>query len=358
MMDPTRLIKPSVQELEAYEAPVYPCRVKLDAAESPYPPPPALAERLAEVARSLPYHRYPAADAAELKKALAAWYRTSPERLVVGNGSDELIQLLCTVFGGAGTKVLLPTPTFAMYAIIARSLEMEPVEVALRDDWSLDVEAMVEAMGDKAVRLVFLASPNNPTGNRFAEEAIGALIEADRAIVVIDEAYGEFAASSLAGHIEHHPHVVVLRSCSKMGLAGLRLGTLIAADPVVAALEKARLPYNVNSFTQAAVRLVLEHREALEEQIEAVRAERGRLFGALEAQAGVTPYPSEANFVLFGVDEVDARGVHERLLEAGVLVRYFGGPGRLGRLLRVTVGRPEENEAFVVALAAALKTDV
>lgn len=356
-MDPSRLIKPSVRAMEAYEAPVYPCRVKLDAAEGPYPPPPPLAERLAALARSLPYHRYPAADAAELKKALAAWYRTSPESMVVGNGSDELIQLLCTVFGGAGTKVLLPDPTFAMYGIIARTLEMEPVEVALEKDWSLDGEAMVEALADEAVRLVFLASPNNPTGNRFDEETIRAIVEAERAIVVIDEAYGEFAASSLTGLVERSPHVAVLRSCSKMGLAGLRLGTLIASPPVVEAVEKVRLPYNVNSFTQAAVRLVLEHREALEEQIEAVRADRASLFKALEAQPGVTPYPSEANFVLFRVDEVEAETVHERLLEAGVLVRFFGGPGRLGKCLRVTVGRPEENEAFVTALAAAIKAE-
>ncbi|MFQ5893462.1 MAG: histidinol-phosphate transaminase [Nitrospinota bacterium] len=356
-MDPTRLIKPSVKALEAYEAPVYPCRVKLDAAESPYPPPSRVAEGLAELARSLPVHRYPAADAVELKKALAAWYRTSPERLVVGNGSDELVQLLCTAFGGAGTKVLLPVPTFTMYGIIARTLEMEPVEVPLRDDWSLDGEAMDAALEDEAVRLVFLASPNNPTGNRFAEETIRALVEADRAMVVIDEAYGEFAGGTLAGFVERHPHVVVLRSCSKMGLAGLRLGTLIASPPVVAAVEKARLPYNVNSFTQAAVRLVLEHREALEAQIEAIRTERARLAEALEAQPGVTPCPSEANFLLFRVDGLEAKTVHERLLEAGVGVRYFGGPGRLGRCLRVTVGRPEENEAFLKALAAALQTE-
>lgn len=353
-MDPEKLIKPSIRSLKAYDAPAYPCRVKLDAAEGPYAPPEQVAERLAELARFLPYQRYPAVDASELKKALAAWYRTSPDRLVVGNGSDELIQLICTVFGGQGTKVLIPAPTFSMYAVIARALDMEPVEVDLLEDWSLDLQAMLDALEDDAVRIVFLASPNNPTGNRFDQEAIEAIIEANRALVVIDEAYGEFAGSTLAGLLDGHPHVVVLHSCSKIGLAGLRLGTLIAGPSVVAAVEKARLPYNVNSFTQAAVRLVLEHKEALERQIEAVRAERGRLLEALGAQPGVTAYPSQANFVLLRVDGLEAGVLHERLLEAGVLVRYFGGPGRLGRCLRVTVGKPEENTAFLEALSGAL----
>lgn len=328
--------------------------VKLDGNENPYGSSTKVREALASFPR---YHIYPDPEQRRMREAIAEYVGADPDRIVVGNGSDELLDLTGRLFLSPGDGVVNAPPTFGIYEFVARTYGAQVVEVPRREDFALDLEPMEKALAAGA-KLIFLASPNNPTGNRFAEEAIGALIEADRAIVVIDEAYGEFAASSLAGHIEHHPHVVVLRSCSKMGLAGLRLGTLIAADPVVAALEKARLPYNVNSFTQAAVRLVLEHREALEEQIEAVRAERGRLFGALEAQAGVTPYPSEANFVLFGVDEVDARGVHERLLEAGVLVRYFGGPGRLGRLLRVTVGRPEENEAFVVALAAALKTDV
>lgn len=353
-MDPDRLIKPGLRELKAYDAPVYPCRVKLDAAEGPYPPAPAVLERLVELARTLPYQRYPAADAAELKKALADWYRTSPERLVVGNGSDELIQLLCTVFGGEGAKVLIPTPTFSMYSVIARSLDMEPVEVELLEGWSLDTASMLSALEDEAVRLVFLASPNNPTGNRFEEEAVKAVIEAEGAIVVIDEAYGEFSGKSLAGLIDQNPHVAVLRSCSKVGLAGLRLGSLIADPKVVAAVEKVRLPYNVNAFTQAAVRVVLEHAQEIEKQIAAVRAERARLLEALEAQGGVTPYPSEANFVLFRADEGDAGALHERLLAAGVLVRYFGGPGRLGRCLRVTVGTPEENSAFLEALDSCL----
>lgn len=353
-MDPRRLIKPGLKDMKAYEAPVYPCKVKLDAAEGPYPPPLRVVERLEELARTLEYQRYPDPGASELKKALAEWYRTSPERLVVGNGSDELIQLLCTVFGGAGTKALLPAPTFSMYGLIARALDMVPLEVELLEDWSLDVDSMLEALRDDALRVVFLASPNNPTGNRFGEEAIGALVEAEEAVVVVDEAYGEFADATLSGLVDEHPHVVVLRSCSKIGLAGLRLGTLIAGPSVVEAVEKVRLPYNVNSFTQAAVRLVLEESDALREQIGAVRDERSRLLGALEAQPGVSPYPSEANFVLFRVDEAEAVVVHERLMEAGVLVRYFGGPGRLGRCLRVTVGRPEENSAFLKALKEAL----
>ncbi len=172
---------------------------------------------------------------------------------------------------------------------------------------------------------------------------------------MIDEAYGEFAGASLAGLIDRHPHVVVLRSCSKIGLAGLRLGALIARPEVVAEVEKVRLPYNVNSFTQAAVRVVLEHGGALESQIASVRAERSRVLEALESLAGVTPYPSEANFVLFRVDTGEAKVVHEKLIGEGVLVRYFGGPGRLGQCLRVTVGTPEENSTFLEALGAVLK---
>jgi histidinol-phosphate aminotransferase len=242
-----------------------------------------------------------------------------------------------------------------MYAIIARTLDMEPVEVDLREDWSLDGESMLKALEDKSVSIVFLASPNNPTGNRFSEETISKIVQSERAIVVIDEAYGEFAGASLASLMDRHPHVVVLRSCSKIGLAGLRLGTLIACPSVVDAVEKVRLPYNVNSFTQAAVRVVLEHSEALEKQIESIRAERGRLIEALEAQPGVTPYPSEANFVLFRVDGGEAKDVHEGLLGEGVLVRYFGGAGRLGQCLRVTVGAPDENTTFLEALEAVLK---
>jgi histidinol-phosphate aminotransferase len=351
-LDPTELIKPSIRSMTGYEAPAFSCRVKLDAAESPYLPPPPVAERLASLARNLPYNRYPPSDAMELKKVLAEWYQTSPHRLVLGNGSDELIQLLCVVFGQEGAGVLMPRPTFSMYAIISRSLAMVPREIDLKEDWALDGEAMLEALKEGSVRLVFLASPNNPTGNRFDSGIIKRLIEAERALVVVDEAYGEFARGTLLGLVDEYPHVVVLRSCSKIGLAGLRLGALVGSPQVVEALEKARLPYNINRFTQEAAKIVFEHRELLEEQIEAVRAERERLHKAIEGFPGLRPYPSEANFILFRVERGEAEELFRKLMDAGVLVRYFGGEGPIGQCLRVTVGRPEENDAFLEALAA------
>ncbi len=352
---PLHLVHEAIASISAYRTAAHPPAIRLDANECPWPLPERARARLAEVLAAAPLHRYPDLPARELKAALAARLGARPEELVLGVGSDEVIGLLMAALGrpregAARASVVCPTPSFVMIPLTARVHGLAPIEVPLAPDWSLDRAAMLEAIAAARPNLVYLASPNNPTGNALSDADVEAMIDgAAGALVILDEAYGPFAGRTLGHLVEAHPSVAVLGTLSKIGLAGIRVGWARMHPALAAEVDKARPPYNLNVYAQLAARtLLVEMPEVLDEAVARVVAERARLVGALAALPGLRPSPSQANFVLVELD--DPAGVHAGLLARGVGVRRFASDARLARHLRVTVGTPAENDALLAAL--------
>ena len=327
--------------------------VKLDAMENPYPLPKPLQDELGRLAAAAPLNRYPDPDATRLRNALRASFGVPAGMdLMLGNGSDELIQVLALACARPGAVMLGVEPSFAMYPIVARSCGLRFVGVPLRADFALDVEAVIAAIERDQPALVFIAYPNNPTGNLFDPQAVERVIDAAPGIVVIDEAYHPFAQSSFLPRLSEHPQLLVMRTLSKLGLAGLRLGVLVGAPAWIAQLNKLRLPYNVNVLTQLFAEHILKHDDVLRDQAAAIRAARTQLFERLRQMSGVQAYASDANFILFRVPAADA--IFAALKRKGILVkRLAGSHPALHDCLRVTVGTSDENEAFLQALASA-----
>jgi histidinol-phosphate aminotransferase len=351
--DVERLIRPEVRALSAYHVPDPGRLVKLDAMENPYPWPGELGPLWHEALRGVEVNRYPDPGAGRLKAKLRQAMGVPEEaELLLGNGSDEVIQILLTAVASPGRTVLAPEPTFVMYRQVALTLGLRFVGVPLRvPDFGLDREAMLAAIAAHDPAVVFLAYPNNPTGNLFDAEAIRAVLDASRGLVVVDEAYTPFALESFLGEVLRYPRLLVLRTVSKMGLAGLRLGWLAGAPAWVRELEKVRLPYNINVLTQRSAELALDHASALEAQTARIREDRQALYAALLTVAGVTVWPSRANFLLFRVATGRAGPVFEGLKARGVLIKKLDGSHpMLADCLRVTVGTPGENAAFLTAL--------
>jgi histidinol-phosphate aminotransferase len=352
-------VREELGPLSPYHVPPVTVAVKLDANESPYAPPPALLEALAEEVRAAPLHRYPDPRAIALRALVAADLRQAPERLVLGNGGDELIGLLCSTFarprpGQARAVVAYPAPAFAVFRTAAAAAGMDVVEAPLGPRFEPDEAALAGALARTPPSVVFLTTPNNPTGTVWPRAAVERIVAAHPdAIVVVDQAYGAYGGEDLRDLVDAHPHCVLLRTYSKVGLAGLRVGVLVAQPEVAHEVEKVRPPYNIDVLTQRAAVLVLgRFRASLEAHVAEVVAERERLGRALAAMAGVEVFPSGANLVLVRVG--DAGRVWQGLLERSVLVRNLDRPGALAGCLRVTVGRPEENERFLAALREVL----
>ncbi len=339
-MDIKKLVRPNISSLSAYEVKEIPCKVKLDANESPY----GFKEAL-KVLKSIKTNRYPDPEARFLKKIVSRDFRIKTENILLGNGSDELIYYLITTFGG---PVLYPIPTFSMYGIIAQAIGENRIEVPLDEEFDLDINKILKTIRKEKPKLIFLSSPNNPTGNCFSLDRILRIIESSSlSIVVVDEAYQPFA--SVKGFIpllEDYKNLAIMRTLSKIGLAGLRVGFLIANEKIINEVNKVRLPFNINSLSQTVAIEVLKDRKILKSYIKSIISERNRLFNELAKIKGIRPYPSEANFILFRVKE-PAR-IYERLLEKGVLVRNIKGVA--DGCLRATVGTPEENRIFVKVL--------
>lgn len=339
-MDVKRLVKKEVSRLKAYDAKEIPCRIKLDANESPYGFEPAL-----KAVKSVRTNRYPDPHAARLKRLLAGNFGVEERNILQGNGSDELIYYLIATFGG---PVLYPVPTFSMYGIIGRALGERTVEVPLDAEFDLDDDRMLGAIRNEKPKLIFLSSPNNPTGNCFSSGKILKIIEKAASIVVVDEAYQPFASEKgFLPLLKDYKNLVIMRTLSKIGLAALRLGFMVADTDIVTEVNKVRLPFNVNSFSQAIAVAALKDKKRLQTAVKTIASERDRLFEGMGQIKGVRPFPSEANFILFSVKEPDK--VYGALLQKGILVRNINDAVR--GCLRVTVGTPEENDAFLKALA-------
>ena len=348
-----RILRREVLETTAYHVADADGMVKLDAMENPYALPSALREELGRLAAGAPLNRYPDADAVRLRATLRSTMAVPAGMdLMLGNGSDELIQVLALACARPHAAMLGVEPSFAMYPIVARACGLRFVGVPLRADFTLDVEAVTAALARERPALVFIAYPNNPTGNLFDTRAIERVIAGAPGIVVIDEAYHPFAQSSFLPRLSEFPNLLVMRTLSKLGLAGLRLGVLIGAAPWIAELNKLRLPYNVNVLTQLFAEHILKRDDVLREQAAAIRTSRAQLLERLRQMSGVRAYPSDANFVLFRV--VAAEAVFATLQRKGILIKKLAGSHpALVDCLRVTIGSPDENEAFLQALAAA-----
>lgn len=349
-----RLIRPEIRELKAYHVPDASGLIKLDAMENPYTWPEALKQEWLKFLHDVPINRYPDPTAqvlrAQLKDSLGV---PNGMEVLLGNGSDELIQLILMGVARPGAVVLAPQPTFVMYQMIATFVGMQFVGVPLANDFALDLEAMRAAIKTHRPAVVFLAYPNNPTGNLFDAQAIETLLRESPGLVVVDEAYHAFAQQSFMDRLGKYDNLLVMRTLSKQGLAGLRLG-ILAGDPAwLAEFDKLRLPYNINSLTQASAAFALRHKAVLDDQAARLRQERERLFKSLNALAGVQVWPSAANFILFRVT-TPAPTVFEGLRQRGVLIKNLDGmiPG----CLRVTVGTPQENDAFLAALRQTVST--
>jgi len=354
-MTPEELIRPEIQALSAYPVADAAGLVKLDAMENPYRLPEALRTELGAVLGAAAFNRYPDPRAPALKARMRAAFGIPDSLgLMLGNGSDEIIQIIAMALARPGAALLAVEPSFVMYRMIAGFCGMRYVGVPLRADFSLDAEAVLTAIETQRPALVFLAYPNNPTGNAFGRAEIERIITATPGLVVIDEAYHAFAGGlSYLGELARHDNVVLMRTVSKLGLAGLRLGYLVGAPRWLDEFDKLRLPYNINVLTQCAAELALVHLDTLEAQAQSIVAERGRVAECLAGLPGVTVYPSQANFLLFRV--TDAAKVFTGLKARGVLIKNLhGAHPLLGDCLRVTVGAPAENEAFLTALSAEL----
>jgi histidinol-phosphate aminotransferase len=273
--------------------------------------------------------------------------------LLLGNGSDELIQMLALAGARPGAALLGVEPSFVMFRMIATFAGARYIGVDLREDFSLDAERLLGEIERQRPGLVFIAYPNNPTGNLFDAGLIERVIEAAPGLVVVDEAYHAFAGSSFIPQLARHPNLLVMRTLSKLGLAGIRLGALIGSGDWIRQLDKVRLPYNVSTLTQIVAGEVLAHDSVLTEQAAAIKLERRRLLHEMRRAAGVTAYPSDANFILFRVSQ--AERVFDGLKRRGVLIKSLHGSHRLlADCLRVTVGTPDENTAFLTALTQTL----
>lgn len=344
-MDIRKIVRKDVAGLRAYNAKEIPCRVKLDANESPY----GFDESLRAV-RRIKTNRYPDPEAKELKRLLSVDLGVSPECILQGNGSDELIYYLIATFGGS---VLFPVPTFSMYGIIAQALGEKRLPVPLDGDFDIDIEKTLAAIKKERPKIIFLSSPNNPTGNCYSAEKILRIIEASKGIVVVDEAYQPFSSKAgFAPMLADYERLVIMRTLSKIGLAALRLGFIIASPDIIAEVNKVRLPFNVNSLSQAVAADTMKKKVRMNDVIRKIVSERDRLFKGMSEIPAVRPFSSEANFILFRVDR--AAAVHSSLLEKGVLVRNLDEA--VEGCLRVTVGTPEDNNAFLKALRAVCRT--
>lgn len=338
-------------EVQPYRAPQIEAAVRLNTNESPYPPPQELLDTLSFRMASADLHRYPDRDFIQAREALAAHLGTLTDRVWLASGSNEVILQVLLAFGGAERKAMTFEPSYAMHTHVARISGTRLVRGRRGPDFSLDRDATVAAIASQEPEIVFLCSPNNPTGNTASEEDVRAVCGAASGLVLLDEAYAEFAGYGLLRLVEEFDNLVVTRSFSKAWrLAGARVGYLVSQPSVIDEILKVRLPYHLSTPAQITVLSALEHADELMATLETIRHERDRIFGELSTIRGITAFPSQANFILFRCDEQPAPEVWQALLDAGILIRDFSGsPGSEG-CLRVSVGTPEENERFLQSL--------
>ncbi len=348
-----RWIRPEVRAISAYHVADASGLIKLDAMENPYTWPEALRAEWAQLIRDADVNRYPDPHARQLTQQLRGTMQIPANAgVLLGNGSDETIQMLALALGGEGRTLLSVEPGFVMYRLIAAFSGLDYVGVELNaDDFSLDMEALLEAIDEHQPALLFLAYPNNPTGNLFGLFEVERIIAASPGLVIIDEAYAPFTDASFMPRIGEFDNLVVMRTLSKMGLAGLRLGLLAGPEAWISEIDKTRLPYNINVLTQLSASFALSHISLFDRQTAKIRAARTQLFNELQEIAGILPFESEANFILVRTAQGEAPLLFEGLKQQGILIKILhGSHPLLNDCLRITVGTEAENRALIAAL--------
>lgn len=351
----TRYLRADVQGMHGYAVQPSAGMVKVDTMENPFRLPHelrrALGERLADVA----INRYPAERGEDLRRELAHHARM-PEgcSIMLGNGSDELISLLTLAADLPGNVVLAPLPGFVMYEMAAKLQGLKFVGVPTTAEFELDGPAMLDAIREHQPAIIYLAYPNNPTANLWDDGVIDAIIEAAPGLVVMDEAYQPFASRDSLERLKRHDHVLLMRTMSKFGLAGVRIGYMMGRSALIHEVDKLRPPFNVSVLNCEAALFALEHVDEYAKQAATIRAERAKLIEALAALPGVHPFPSEANMILVRVP--DAKRIFAGMKARGVLIKNVSGMHPLmTNCLRITIGTPEENPQTLAALRGALE---
>ncbi len=343
-------LRADIQAINAYHVPTSVDMVKLDAMESPFPLPDELIGQYLAYLADADLNRYPNPSADELRQTLRELMDIPAEfGVLLGNGSDELIQLLALACE-TGDTILSIEPSFVMYGMIAKFTRLNYQGVNLDGNFEIDLSATLSAIETHKPKLIFIAYPNNPTGNAFDRGAIETIITSTEAMVVLDEAYYAYADDSFLMDIAKYPNLVLLRTVSKIGFAGLRLGLLIGAQDTVSELDKLRLPYNINTLTQVSANFLLQEKGEIDKNAKAILAERSNLSTALSGIDGLSVYPSQANFILFKAPGANA--LFEALKTQGVLIKNLSSAPNLDNCLRVTVGSMEENALFISIVKA------
>ncbi|MBT7411162.1 MAG: histidinol-phosphate transaminase [Methylococcales bacterium] len=347
------LIRPEIIKLSAYHVPESDDMIKLDAMENPYQWSSDIEEKWLEKLKMVNINRYPDPTAKIVVNALRqAMNIPQKADVILGNGSDELIQIIAMAVAKPDSCILAPSPSFVMYQMIALSCQLGFIPTPLNADFSLNLQQTKALIKQHQPAVTFLAYPNNPTGNLFDRDELMELIEISSGLVVIDEAYAPFTdctLMNLAGQIDN---LLVMRTVSKMGLAGLRLGLLAGIPDLIQQFDKVRLPYNINSLTQASIEFALENQNIFNQQTNIIRQQRQKLLDQLKQFKQLTAYPSQANFILFKLHEIDASEVFNQLKDHGILIKNMNQPNTLlDNCCRVTIGKPEENEQFLKVLS-------
>ena len=343
-----------VAALEGYHSPQVAVDVRLNTNESPYPPPEGWRDAFFEQLAAIPFNRYPDRDALALRRAIGDLHGVGPENVFAGNGSNEVLQAVCLAYGGVRRSVAVFEPTYALHSHIARITGTAVATGERHADFTLDLDEVTRVLREASPAITFLCSPNNPTGMVEPPQAVAAVLADAPGLVVVDEAYGQFAPWSAIDDVADDRSLVVVRTFSKTwSMAAARLGYCVAPPSVVGELEKVTLPYHLDSVKQLGGRLALQYRAEMDARVAALVEERGRLAAAL-AELAVDVWPSGANFVLFRPRTRDGAEVWRQLLDRSVLVRDFSQRPRLDGCLRVTVGTPHENDVFLSALREVL----
>ena len=345
-----QIIRPEILRLSPYHVPSSSGMIKLDAMENPYSLPETLQEEIAQLVTTISANRYPDSNSVSLKFSLRETMEIPMGMdIMLGNGSDEIIQIIALALARPGAVLMSVEPAFVMFRMIATYSNMEYIGVPLKADFSLDLDLMLDAITKHQPAIIFIAYPNNPTGNLFDVEAVSRIIESAPGVVVVDEAYHAFAGSSFIDKLSEYPNLLLMRTLSKLGLAGLRLGFLTGRPEWLIQLEKVRLPYNVGVLTQGVARKILQYPDILQQQVDAIKAERVVMNKYLNVLDGVEVFPSDANFILFRVSK--ASQIFSELKQRNILIKNLDGSHPLLKnCLRVTIGTPDENKQFLRAL--------
>ena len=351
---PLHRINPQVRAIEGYHLKAYDCPIKLNQNESPFDVPEDLKAQILQTVSTRPWSRYPDPMPLDLAAALADHVNVSPNQVIVCNGSNTLVQLFLALTTHPDAPVVIPSPSFSLYGLYTGLFNGRAISVPLTPAFTFDVPAIQKAIHKENAHTVILCSPNNPTGCAISNDNLKALLSQTDALVLLDEAYGEFSDHTALDLLPEHPNLVVLKTFSKaFGAAGIRIGYLIAHPDITQEILKGKIPFDINLFSYTAAMEIVQEKKLIQERIDAILAERQRLFHALQALNGARPYPSQANLILFEVEDPEA--VFNGLVEQGVLIRNVTSYPMLSKALRVSIGTQEENDCFLKALEKTLR---